>query len=215
VWYGVRNPACEVLVDRLDRQPFSSQFTLTGDDSVVTVPSPGAHQVLNALAAIAVGRELGLPSSAIIEGLVGFQAGNMRQVLIEVAGFTIIEDCYNASPDSMAAALNVLASFPNTGKKIAVVGDMYELGEFTEKAHRLVGDTVADLGIDVLVTVGELAEFAAEQARATGMICASFGTNAEALAFLLTRITDGDVVLVKASRGAKLEEISSGLQGRF
>ncbi|MCL2747768.1 MAG: UDP-N-acetylmuramoyl-tripeptide--D-alanyl-D-alanine ligase [Oscillospiraceae bacterium] len=212
ITYGIHNPDCDIVVDSIEPYPNKSIFTLRNDrEMAISVNSPGTHQVYNALPAIAVGRQLGLPMPAIAEGIQAFQPGNMRQNIIRAGRVTIIEDCYNACPDSMEAALKVLASFANAGVKVAVIGNMYELGAFTEQAHRQIGDCVAGLPIDLLVTVGEYAHLAAEQAKKRPIDCVSFATNGEAISFLKDTVRDDDVVLIKASRGAKFEEISQGL----
>ncbi len=124
----------------------------------------------------------------------------------------IIDDTYNASPDSMIAALNLLAELD--GRKVAVLGDMLELGGFEETGHRMVGARAADVA-DFLVVVGEKARWIAEEAHSQGLSSAQiahFATAADALTFLNDKIGSGDVVLVKGSRAFKLDEIVLALE---
>jgi UDP-N-acetylmuramyl pentapeptide synthase len=198
---------------QVDIQALKSRFVLQADSSVqFEIQSPGKHHVYNALAAIAVGRELGISDEKLRCGIANFEPGNMRQSMIHIKTIRIIEDCYNANLDSMKAAIAVLASGEKSGRKIAVLGNMFELGEFTEAVHKAVGDSVADNQIDILITVGDLAHSIAAQARARGVETYSFETNQAALEFIIAAILPEDTLLMKASRGAKFEEISQGLQ---
>jgi len=208
LYYGIRNPACDLRACDAACGPLGSRFSAAG--GAFTLHVPGEHHVYNALAAVAVGLELGLPLGDIQKGVENFQPADMRQAMIEAGGVRIIEDCYNANADSMIAALAVLAG--SQGRKIAVLGDMYELGEFTEAEHRRVGAYAARRKIGLLVTVGEYAACIAEQARAGGAEAISLDSNAEALSTVLGLAEKGDTILVKASRGAKFEEISRGIQ---
>ena len=123
---------------------------------------------------------------------------------------TVINDCYNASPSSVEAGLKTLNQINTEGRKIAVLGDMLEMGELSEEAHKMVGKTAARLNVDFIVTVGNDSVNIAEGAISAGFAkenTRSFKTNSDACEFLDTLICKGDAVLVKASRGMKLEEI--------
>jgi UDP-N-acetylmuramoyl-tripeptide--D-alanyl-D-alanine ligase len=122
------------------------------------IPTLGKHNVYNALGAIAVGRELGLSIPLIRRALLGFSPSPMRMKRMEMGGMVILNDAYNANPASMRAALDVLAGLEANGRRIAVLGEMLELGPLGPQLHRELGHMVAKSGIDVLVTVGELAE---------------------------------------------------------
>jgi UDP-N-acetylmuramoyl-tripeptide--D-alanyl-D-alanine ligase len=208
LFYGIRNPACDLLADNVACGALGSEFRAAGGS--FTLRAPGAHHVYNALAAIAVGLECKLPLADIQKGVEKFAAADMRQTILEAGGLRIIEDCYNANGDSMRAALAVLAG-SGARRKIAILGDMYELGEFARGEHRRVGECAARHGIDLLIAVGEYAAFIAERARAGGVEVIRAGSNREALETALGLVREGDTVLVKASRGAKFEEISRGL----
>lgn len=173
----------------------------------VKLPTIGIHNVYNALAAFAVGIKLGIESQMCADALSQYSPEGMRQRVVNVGGVTSIEDCYNASPDSMKAALKTLCDIKGN-KKIAVLGDMLELGEYSEEAHSKLGKTVAESNVDFLLTYGDAARLTAESARQSGMKKAYSFDNKEALGKKLVEITsNGDVVLFKASRGMKLEDV--------
>ena len=172
----------------------------------------GEHNVLNALAAIAVANHLGIDTKTAIRGLEQYEPIAMRGQIKKVDGITWIDDTYNASPDSMKSGANVLLSV--AGKRhIAVFADVLELGECSEQLHREVGAYLANLKkndkmVDVLITVGEQSIFLAEEAKQQGLQqVSSFSSNPEASVYLKEFLQEGDVVLVKGSRGMKTEEI--------
>ena len=126
---------------------------------------------------------------------------------------TFIEDCYNASPDSQAAAMSVLGNM-NCKRKIAVTGDMLELGDYSRTAHEAVGRYAAENGIDILFTYGKNSEYTAAKAKELGLGDVRHFDNKEELTVSLAdEVAPGDAVLFKASRGMKLEEIINGLYG--
>jgi len=209
IYYGIHNPDCDLLATNVDCGAQESAFRVNGAAFQLAVA--GEHHVYNALAAIAIGLEYHLPIEALQCGVSDFRAGDMRQNVIEVGGLRLIEDCYNASVESMLASISVLAKSDTGGRKIAVLGNMGELGSFAESEHRRVGESVAQQRIDQLITVGEHAALIAEAAAKGGVAASSFQTNEEALGALLSFAQAGDTVLVKASRGAKFEEISRGV----
>jgi UDP-N-acetylmuramoyl-tripeptide--D-alanyl-D-alanine ligase len=173
----------------------------------VFVPLPGRHTVYNALAAIAVGRLLGVAAEQIAAGLADYQPGKMRLNIRRCEDITVIDDTYNASPLSMAAAINVLAEI-GQGRRVAVVGDMLELGAASRQAHERVGRQLADVGAAIVLTVGEMARYAAEAAKATGVaevvVCSD---HQQAIAELRQRLLPGDTLLVKGSRGMQMEKV--------
>lgn len=176
-------------------------------ESRVRIPAIGDHFVRNALFACAVSQALGIGEETIRQGFAAYEPQGLRQRIYERRGITVIADCYNAGPESMQAALKVLESQP--GRRVAVLGDMKELGDMSELLHREVGRQVMDCGIDVLYTYGPLARIAAEYAAAhgfSGTACAF--DEKEALGEKLRRtLRAGDCVLFKASRAMKLEDI--------
>jgi UDP-N-acetylmuramoyl-tripeptide--D-alanyl-D-alanine ligase len=175
----------------------------------------GEHNVANALAAAAVGRTLGLSGVAIAQGLSKFRPAAMRSQVSVSQGVKLIIDCYNANPASMTAAVQLLAQIRTKGKKIAVLGDMLELGSNAGQMHEEVGAFVARQGIDQLVACGPLGKSLAKGAREAGqdpthiMEVSDAQTAADAVKAIAK---SGDVVLIKASRGMKLERVADVLQ---
>ena len=161
-----------------------------------------------------------MAEEAIREGLLSYRAAKMRQNIYNVGGITVIEDCYNAAPESMKAALSVLAmtaASASCARCIAVLGDMKELGEDTVSLHRSVGRAAFDRGVDLLVTVGELGAEIARGAMEAGMspdtvrITGGADTYAATADYLKTILREGDHVLFKASRSMKLETITEAV----
>ena len=172
----------------------------------------GRHQATNAALAIAIGAELGLSAEEIRRGLASCQPPKMRLQVSERNGVRILNDAYNANADSMLVALQTLNEFPCRGRRIAVLGDMAELGAHSAEAHDEVGRKTAELGVSRLVTVGKMAGVIAQAARAAGLRdvteCRDVG---EAAAALKNTTRAGDVILLKASRVTGLEKLCEGL----
>lgn len=181
----------------------------------VSVPVPGVHNIYNALAAIAVGLEVELTMEKIISGIAEFSPGAMRLNIVKGKKIKVINDAYNASPHSMEAAINVLNELGAKTRSIAVLGDMLEMGEWAPKAHMDVGRYAAAKDINHIVTVGKEGKNIAEGAIEAGMQKShvfSFDTTEEALSYLSGMLKENDVVLVKGSRGMKMERIVEGLK---
>ena len=220
VLYGLRSPA-EVRAERVDvdRRSGLARFRLAtpGGAADVVLPVPGEHMVPNALAAAAVGWFLGLDPSEIAEGLTraSMSAGRM-QVFESREGIRVIDDAYNANPASMAAALKAARWMAGDGRVIAVLGHMAELGPIAAEEHERVGELLARLGIDAVVTVGPEARLIAVGAEREGVEPerihrAQDGEAAVAIVRSIAR--PGDLVLVKASRVARLERVAGALRG--
>lgn len=177
----------------------------------IKLPVLGYHNVYNALAAAAAAVGMGLDLETIQQGLESLAQPVMRMELITSKdGFAILNDAYNASPASVLSALKTLGSIKKYKRKIAILGDMLELGNYAEKAHRDVGSVLAKNGIEMLVTVGPLAKIIAEGAVDSGFPEAavlSYTDSSEAARALVGRFSKGDVILVKGSRGTKMDEI--------
>ncbi|HEX8311186.1 MAG TPA: UDP-N-acetylmuramoyl-tripeptide--D-alanyl-D-alanine ligase [Chthoniobacteraceae bacterium] len=196
-------------------QSFSGmRFRLHADGRAVDaeLPVPGLHMVRNALLAVAAGRVLGLSLDECAEGLRSLQLTKGRLEQKEVRGIQIIDDTYNANPDSMSAALRTISEMPGIGRRIAVLGRMGELGAEAERGHRQVGEVAAALKFDYLITVGEEAGWIAEAAATGGVETHRYGTTEEAAAALREFAKEGDLVLVKGSRSARMERIVEALQ---
>lgn len=176
----------------------------------------GRHQVINALFAIAVGAELGVSPEKVQAGLLNCPAPKMRLEFSVMQGVGLLDDSYNANADSMRAALETLRALPCRGRRAAVLGDMAELGNQAAAAHAETGRSAAELGIDYLLSVGEMAGVTVEAAHAAGLTRARKVQTAEAVVDLLgTWLRPGDILLIKASRAARLERVAEWLRQRW
>lgn len=192
----------EVLEEALDH---SRARVRIGEETVeLQVPLPGRHNLMNALAAAAAGLASGATPGQIKEGIENYGGAAMRgQIIAHESGATIIDDSYNANPTSMAASLQMLSGAP--GRRILVFGDMLELGETASHAHRRVGKLAAEAGVELMVTVGELAAQAAEAAAERGVETRVANSPEEAAEWLGPRLEKDDIVLIKGSRGMALD----------
>jgi UDP-N-acetylmuramoyl-tripeptide--D-alanyl-D-alanine ligase len=199
----------DVRSEGIDGMRFRLRLPTEATD--VRTPALGRHSVHNALGAAAVGIAAGLDAAAIADGLRrGFRAPHRTQ-LVDAGRWRVLDDSYNAAPDSMIAALTLLAELP--GRRVAVLGEMLELGDASEAAHRLVG-AGASSRADRLIVVGEAASAIADGARTAGMPTGAVivvPDRDRALEALLAEARDGDTILVKASRGAALDQLVEAL----
>ena len=181
----------------------------------VTVPVTGKHFVYNSLCAIAIGNLLNISPENIIKGIKEFELTKRRMEVDKIKNnITIINDSYNASYDSMVAAIDYLKEIDGK-RKIAILGDMFELGDFAEDLHRKVGAYVAEKDIDLLITVGENSKFIAKQAIENGMDSnkvIELESNENAIKYLKDNMKSEDVLLLKAANGMKFAEIYDALQ---
>lgn len=176
------------------------------------LPAPGRHNVLNAMAAAAVGLELGMSLQEAAAGLANYAPSGSRMRILTQGGVRLLDDTYNAAPASVTAALGILREQAGpTGRAIAVLGDMGELGAAAEEGHRQVGQEAAAKA-DLVIAVGQLA---AHIAAAAGEKARHFSDKAAATAFLKQVVQPGDTVLFKASRSMALEEILQALQNHL
>lgn len=173
----------------------------------------GVHNVSNSLGVIAIARELGISWEDIKANLAQAKLTGMRLDISKTAdGITVINDAYNANPDSMKSAISVLMN-QTGGRKIAVLGDMYELGKYEEESHRMVGTEAAVQKVDYLIAVGQLGALIGQAAQAAGCKVDYAADNQQAMVYLSQYMTNGDAVLVKGSRGMKMEQIVQNLMG--
>jgi UDP-N-acetylmuramoyl-tripeptide--D-alanyl-D-alanine ligase len=213
-YYGLE-PAADFWADKLVSRGLKGiQFDLHHEGKRLHVRTPllGLHSIHAALAASAVARQLGMSMEEIAEGLHEVSSTLRLIVAAGINGSTIIDDAYNASPASTQAALNLLAEMD--GRKVAVLGDMRELGDYTQEGHRMVGRRAADVA-DILVAVGALGSIIGEEAleigkRPDAVFLAR--TNQEAIERLREILRPGDCVLVKGSRGMQLEEVVEAIR---
>jgi len=179
-------------------------------DVVIRLRTLGRHQIYNALQATAVGYMQGLDLDEIREGLETMEFPGMRMQEQVLAGIRFVNDCYNANVVSMKAALTMLRETPGRVRKVAVLGDMLELGGHTGPAHQEIGRLAAQAGVALLVTVGQHARGIAEGALAAGLGAqrvVAVADATEAAATLRWLLRDGDFVLLKGSRGIHLEKV--------
>lgn len=180
---------------------------INGKEEAIFIPTVGKHNIYNAMAAILVGLTLGMELEDIKLGLRGFTASKMRLDIFKKDDLTIINDAYNASPDSMKAALDILGRYEK--RRVAILGDMFEMGEHSEYGHRLVGESSIN-NVDILITIGDMSKFIGDEAKKLGLDNNNihhFENKELAIESLNNLINKDDVVLVKASRGMKLEQI--------
>ncbi len=186
----------------------------------VEIPVLGRHNVYNALAAWAVGSLFGMSEYDIRRGLAGFEGTEMRQKIYPLGSITVIEDCYNAAPESMRAAIEVLVSKAECcgGKPCALLGDMLELGEDSRLMHDQLGQYAAQMNVERLYCYGEMAETIAEAAIKKGIraenvyVCRDLGAPHRMAEMIAGSIEEGDVLLVKASRGVAAEKVLNELK---
>ena len=195
--HGVEGITCTVVTAR--------------DSYALSIPSPGAYMAYSASIAVAVGEELGLSREEIIRGVGQYEpAGSRMRVIRLPEGRMILDDCYNANPQSVTAALEVLAK-TDCDRKVAVLGDMGELGDLTEQAHYNMGALAAMLGVDFVVAIGTKAAKIADGTAQSGGEVLHFATKEEALSELREQLGPNTAMLVKASHsmhfGALVEEL--------
>ncbi len=175
-----------------------------------TIPIPGAHMVSNALAGALVGQELGLSSEEIKAGIEALVPVSGRNNMIATDDLLIIDDCYNANPVSMKASLDVLATADT--RKVAILGDMFELGEDEKDLHADCGEHATQKGIDLLICIGALSKHTADAASGSDTAVYHFGTKAEFLSQASMLLKKNDTILVKASHGMEFPELVEWLK---
>jgi UDP-N-acetylmuramoyl-tripeptide--D-alanyl-D-alanine ligase len=172
------------------------------------LPVPGLHMVQNALLAVAAGRAFGLSLEEAAAGLASAPLTKARLQIKEINGVQFLDDSYNANPDSMKAALQTLVELDTDGKKIAVLGEMRELGTETERGHEEVGEAAAAFGVDHLIGIGEMGAVISRAAEKAGLEKSRVvGSTAEAAELLVEIAAPGDLILIKGSRLARTEDV--------
>ena len=212
--FGIENDS-DIVAEDIKMEEESSQFTAVLKNSnklEIKVPVGGEHFVYNALCAAEVGRMLEIVDEKIKNGIEKFELTKKRMDIKKLKnGAIIINDAYNASYESMKVSLEFLAKHTGT-RKIAVLGDMFELGEYSEKLHRDVGKEVAKNNIDILICAGDNSKYIIDEAKKNKNIETYFmNSNEEIVENLSQKLRKGDVVLVKASNGMKFFEICQKL----
>lgn len=206
---------CDYRATNIRIEQGKTKFTCSyqGESFEITMDVLGEHNVLNALSAFAVSGWLEIPMEQVCHQFEAFEG--TRQKIYSLKDYTIIDDTYNASPDSMKASIRVLSEIPCNGRRIAVLADMLELGEKTEQYHREVGAFLAENNIEELYTYGTLSAYLLEEAKKTNSTIKgkSFMDREQLLSFLKGHIQKGDCMLLKGSNGMKLSEISKQFVG--
>ncbi len=214
---GIENKNCDYFADNIKTDGLKTEFDVKYKGNIVHVmiPTVGSHNVLNALYGFAVGIIANIEPDDIAKALGEYQAVGMRQKIFNIDGVTVMGDCYNASPESMKAAMTALMTIPCRGKRFAVLGDMLELGDMSLKSHQDVGSTAASFGIDEVYCCGKNAKHIYEGAinycNSKNEDCGSqvkyFEDREDLVKELKKEIKSGDAVLFKASRMMKFEDI--------
>ena len=215
VWVSLEGREADVWAEELCSEPGAERFVLCcrqGGRYPVRIPVMGRHCVRDALQAWAAAWALGLDGARAARALENYQTAGLRQHMVRRQEITLMEDCYNASPDSMRAALETFRRVEGR-RHLALLGDMLELGSYAEKAHRELGVLAADSGLDGLFAYGPAAALAAQEAEKRGMRALCFADPEEAAKALARELEPGDALLVKGSRGMRLEEIIEKMWG--
>ena len=211
VFFGIDNKKCDICAENVKLYPLKTEFEISGQKFEINIP--GRHNVYNALCAYAVGKMYGMTDEEIRKGLLDYKNDGIRQSIIEINGAKILNDCYNSSLQAAMSAIDVLKKLSD-GKKIAVLGDMAELGDMSEECHRKLGAYFASCGCDVLITVGNEAKFIADEAEKCGVSeknVHSFDNNSDAALCLKGILKKNDAVLIKGSHCMKMEEIAKNI----
>lgn len=212
-YFGIEQDG-DVTASEIVQKGDSTEFVIHFENQnyPAKLPAIGIHNVYNALAGFLVGIEIGLLPEQIIKSYENYQNSGMRQNLTEYDGIKVIADCYNASPDSMQAALQVISSVECTGKRIAVLGDMLELGTLSGEFHKKVGKMAAESKIDLLLCYGAEALHICEGAKEAGFSQVFHFQDKESMVSYIDGILQkGDAVIFKASRGIRLEQVMEKL----
>lgn len=209
--YGIENPDADFRAENINEHDGVTEFTAVyeGKSKPVLLTAVGRHNVMNVLAAICIGRIAGIEDDLIINSFSKYVPDALRQNISEKRGQTVITDCYNASPDSMRASFNVLSSIKCKGRKIAVLGDMLEMGEMSPKLHTMVGEMAVKIKPDMVFCYGKDSEYIFKTVKESG-IDAFYSSDKDEVAKAVSEyVKEGDAVLFKGSRGMRLEEIIS------
>lgn len=215
VYFGLNGPYQYRAEDILSCGQ-STEFALVAPNfkENLAIPCLGMHNVYNALAAVSIALDMGMYLDDIKAGLLNYKGVSMRQEILDINGISIIDDSYNASPDSVKSALAVLRAVHSKGRNIAVISDMLELGSNTEKIHYDLGKYIAVEGIDILITTGKLAKFINQGASDSALPIKTIhcNNNDETSKCVYSILNPGDKVLVKGSRSMHMDEIVSSLK---
>ncbi len=209
IFFGIENEKCAVRAVDIEQTAEGThcEFLYNNEKYSVYVPIAGVHNVYNALAAFTAGVCLGISPCKAVNAIKDYVPAGMRQKTVKNFGMTFIEDCYNASPDSVKAGINTLVSM-GAERTVAVLGDMLELGDYSRTAHSECGKYAGEKSVDIVFAYGKEAEYIASAAVEAGVKKVYRFSDENALADAITKeLCTGDAVLFKASRGMKLENV--------
>ena len=218
ITYGIENHSMYQAIN-IQSDELASNYDIDLNNKIYNIKLnvPGNHFILNSLVGVAIGCYLDIPIAKIKKGILNFNLTKKRMEIIKVNNITLINDAYNASLDSMASALNYLGSLKNT-RKIAVLGDMFELGDYSEKLHREVGKILYQNKIDILLTVGDKSQYICKEAIKLGFNknnCYKYKSNEELLKNIFDIIKGNDTILIKASNGMHFSEIYNNILNKL
>ncbi len=214
IYYGIDNYFSDLVAYDIILGSDKSKFkaSIKDDTYSASINAIGRHHIFNALAAILTGLYFGLDSNKIVEGIANFTTGAMRQNIYKLRESLIIEDCYNANPDSMLSALEVLYKLSDDNA-VAILGDMAELGVYSEEAHKEVGEYCARSGVKTLILVGKEVKHLAKTASEGGVPnIFIFDSKEQAAEFAKPYTMENNVILIKASRSMKFEHLVAQLK---
>jgi UDP-N-acetylmuramoyl-tripeptide--D-alanyl-D-alanine ligase len=216
--FGLNTTGNDLFATDIECDHTGVHFNLNGNPRRrLFVPLLGRHSACNALAAIAVGKKMNIPDDAIVESLANAHTPDMRLQLSKVNGVTVLNDAYNANPNSTRAAIETLVALPARGRRVAVLGDMLELGKQSDAYHKETGVLAANSNLDLLICVGKKAKLIAASAKAAGMEAPRIVTYPDAAAAargVTRRVRGSDLILLKASRSVGLEAVAKAIEER-
>jgi len=205
--FGIVNES-DFFANDIELNELSSNYKYL--NNTINVSVPGEVFVLNSLCALLIGNLFNIPIEDIKDGINNFELTKRRMQIEKYKGITIINDCYNANLDSMKSSIKYLGSLSNT-RKIAILGDMLELGSYSESLHRELGKFINVNNIDIVITVGKSSKYINEELESKENSY-NFNTNEEALEKIKNVIQEGDTILIKSSLGMKFIEIYNGIK---
>ena len=215
MFFGINTKQNVGIVSHTSKGVMGTEVEIRYFDKTFTtlIPIPGFHMIYNALAATCIGVHFGMSFSEIDSGIRKLKAINGRNNIFNVNNITVIDDCYNANPMSMKASLNVLSEAD--GRKVAILGNMYELGDNEAELHRQVGEEAARLKIDEVICIGDLAQNIADAAKSGCNMVYHFNNKQDFESNISEYIKPGDTVLIKASNGMKFTTIVNLIKETF
>lgn len=214
ITFGIDNKDCDYVADNIVQEEEKLRFDIVTDGKAIPceLPCIGKHYALDALAAVAAAVALGADIEKAAAALASYVPAGMRQKIEKIGGFTAVIDCYNASPTSMKASIDALCDMKCTGRRGAVLADMLELGERSPELHTDIGRYAAEKKLDYIACYGKMSKYIAAAADEAGLHSSSTDDPAMLVEWLKAKISDGDTVLFKGSRGMKLEKIIDELR---